>query len=200
MIGIADVWDTYVATHDALVQNWLEYLSEAGSRHVARISLARLTQLAGVGWETQSGPYAELIDLGVNSAIQQGFVEGRSTLGPVESHILVPTDALLIRLSQAYAAIYHLAYSGEWSFMEREHLTLRVRTGTPVWHNKMWLKAHLFNPADQLGFLRRAFDATKEHAHGAELICVASDVLRIDEQAKSLDWAQQARRLEGART
>jgi hypothetical protein len=192
-------WDTYVGTYNVLADNWAQHVPAPAARRVARRSLARLVQLAGVGWETQNGPYAEALDLGVGMALTEGFKAGKDSMGAIESKVIVPPDALMCGLGWAYAVVYQAAVLAQWTFVEREELALRLRMIDPVAHDQLWIKAHLFNPADGLPFLRRAFDVLELHDCDNELICRSTIELRDEEEAKGLRWAIDARRLEVSR-
>jgi hypothetical protein len=191
---------TFERAHHYLELWATRFISAAGASRVASIAMARLFQQATVLWDTQQGPWAELIDLAVPALLRQALAEGKTTLGPVESYPFVPDEGFLLRFCTLYVLVYRGAQLAQWSLSERDQVTRSIRMNMPyaTWpgHPEEWLNS------DRLGAppLRRAFEQVGMHECGGDLVCQAAAEALSLEVSMSLLWAKEARRLQGAMT
>lgn len=197
-MDLHDSAHTLGEAHQYLHMWAIKYVSHAGACRVASIAMGRLFQLATVLWDTQQGPWAELLDLAVPTMLRQALAEGVTHLGPVESHPYIPTDDFLKRLANLYAMIYMAAQFGNWSFVEREEIAraLRMQHHYPPWPDQAenWLFSIKLGAVP----LRRAVQALERHECGGDLVCDAASEAERYEAEIGLRWAAEARRLEGA--
>jgi hypothetical protein len=191
---------TFDRAHHYLELWATRFISAAGASRVASIALSRLFQQATVLWDTQQGPWAEVIDLAVPGLLRQALSEGKTALGPVESYPFVPDDEFLTRFCNLYVVVYMGAQFARWSFAEREELTRSIRMNTPysTWpgHCKEWLNSARFGASP----VRRAFALLDAHQCGGDMVCAAASEALSLETTMSLLWSKEARRLQGAMT
>lgn len=190
MNGLADVWSVYVMLYN-LLQGWaVAYVPEAASRKVARHAIARLFQLACIGWETAEGVYAEAGDLAMNMLIREAWQEGSITLGAPEGQIPVPGQPFLDDLCRVYANVYQLTYFGQWSTCDRELICMAIRQYDPVFHDSAWLERHLAEGLNAAYPIRRAVDFADEHTCGEHLVCDAANQIWADEALRCDLWVK----------
>jgi hypothetical protein len=191
--------DSYVVYYNlhAHLSDWAgRYLSPAGACRVASITTSRLFSMATVLWDCEDGPYAEALAIGMPVLYSIALSEGKSQLGVVESHPVIPTDEFLSDIAVAYSVVYMAAQMGHWTFQEREDITRAVRMNHPNQCSPEEVERWFETEALGVVPLRRAVLLLNAHTCGGDLICHAADEARQLHERNGLEWARSARRLE----
>lgn len=185
------MWQNYCTLFEVLVQ-WLKpYVGAPEAAAVARRAMSQLARLSWHGYQTQEGPFSELISLCVADIASHGFLgwhAGSVQLGGPQK---VLDEEGLAGLCALYAGSYLMCYEGMWSLQERElvYQFLRLHDPKPIpsdWEDPLEA-AH----ADIRPLLRRALMDVEHFFTRGTLADEAATSIADDELLRSVFWARQ---------
>lgn len=191
MSEVRRLWENFTAIYTALVE-WLETLvGPAEGRAVARRSLAYIARLAWNGYQTQEGPWAELVQLCLADMASHGLLGLNPGIVGVRGPKRQPDDKGLMGICALYAAAYQAAYDGQWDMREREIIYQYMRMHDPVAVPQDQEDVIEAAPLEIRTLLRRACNNNEEWFSPDTLVGTVALAITDDEIIRSLFWARQ---------
>lgn len=181
-----------------LVYAWaLRYCDEAGALAVTRGAIVEAFRLAGNGYETTDGPYAEVIDL----SYRHLHIHARDQL-PVEHGLPAQTvppvdDEFLYEIAWLWSAVYEAVYvaNAYGKTVADIEMTIMVTDPRPVGLDH--LEQSLYSSLSLLSSLRYVWAQYKCHEPESELVCDVTAIMLKREHERGLAWKQLKRSIPG---
>lgn len=185
------LWENYRTIYNVLV-NWLRQLvGHPEASAITRRAMSTLARLSWNGYQTQEGPFAELVSLCLADMASHGLLGAQGALTAVPGPSQIPDEEGIRILVALYAASYLACYEGQWSMQEREVIFQHLRAYDPG-----KISSDLDDPLDAAPMdvrvlLRRAFsDVERWFVRDILADQVALSVCD-DELIRSLFWLRQ---------
>lgn len=191
MTEVRTLWENFRALYISLVE-WTETLvGPAEGRAVARRSLAYLARLAWNGYQTQEGPWAELIQLCLADMSSHGLLGLNPGIVGVPGPKRQPDEQGLMTICALYAAAYQAAYDGQWTMQEREIVYQFMRLHDPVDVSQDQQDVLEAAPLVIRTLLRRACSNNEQWFSPDTMVGAVAQAIVDDEIIRSLFWARQ---------
>lgn len=191
MIDVRELWNEYCDMYRFLVEWMKPLIGPPEAAAVARRSLSMLVRLSWAGYQTQEGPFADLVNQCVGDMASHGLMGRDAALVAIPDPSGMLGSDCLAKLCSMYAASYYLCYEGQWTMNERETICQYLRTHDPKIIAEDWCDPINAAPLVIRVLLRRALVNVESWYQGGRLVDEVAKSIRDDEVVRSIFWARQ---------
>lgn len=185
------LWANYTTIFNVLV-DWLRQLvGQPEGEAVARRALATLARLSWNGYQTQEGPFHELVSLCLADLASHGLLGRHGDVAAVPGPSQIPDEEGIKIFAALYGASYLACYEGQWTIQERELIYQHLRAYNPGKISDETEDPLEAAPYDVRVLLRRALsDSERWFIRGTLADDVALSICD-DELLRSIFWLRQ---------
>lgn len=185
------LWENYRTIYNVLV-DWLRQLvGLPEARAITRRSMSTLARLSWNGYQTQQGPFSELVGLCLADMASHGLLGEQGDTVALPGPSQVPDEEGLRILVALYGASYLACYEGQWSIHEREVIFQHLRAYDPGKISDDQEDPLEAAPFDVRVLLRRAFSDVERWFVRDNLADQVALSICDDELIRSLFWFRQ---------
>lgn len=185
------MWENYVFIFGLLTRWMTPLVGKHEAETVARRALAYMARLSWNGYQTQEGPWAELVGMCCSDMASHGLLGRQENLVAVPGPRVTPDEQGMVILCALYAASYQGSWVGQWSVGEREQVYQCLRINNPRELPKDQDSMIEAVPLSIRTLIRRALSDSENLLNEGTMAGQVAASIADDEVIKSLFWLRQ---------